>query len=46
VKFKKQVENDNKKREYCKDKGLNLIEISYLDIDKIEEKLNFLWFND
>lgn len=46
AKFKKQVENDNKKREYCKDKDLNLIEISYLDIDKIEEKLNFLWFND
>lgn len=40
-----QLDNDDLKREYCKNNNIKLIEISYLDYDKldwnyIEEKLN------
>lgn len=36
--FKKQKEYDNKKKEYCLNKNLKLIEIPYWDYEKIDEK--------
>lgn len=38
--FKQQIKYDNKKRQYCKNKKINLIEIPYWDIDKIN--INYL----
>lgn len=45
--FKKQQEYDNKKKEYCKDNNILLIEIPYSDYSKIDsnylqDKINFL----
>lgn len=45
-KFKKQIENDNKKRIFCKNEKYKLLEISYQEINNIEKILSFLWFND
>lgn len=45
-KYLKQVENDNNKRQYCKNNNFSLIEIAYTDINNIEEILSFLWLND
>ena len=45
-KFQKQQKNDNMKRKFCQEKKINLLEIKYTDIDKIEDILSFLWFND
>lgn len=45
-KFLKQQENDNKKRQYCKENKYSLLEISYKEIDDIENILSFLWLND
>jgi hypothetical protein len=38
-KFAKQQKNDNRKREYCKKVGIDLLEISYLDFQNIDEIL-------
>ena len=35
--FLKQKENDNKKQIYCKEKEIKLVEIPYLDYQKINE---------
>lgn len=45
-KYEKQVKNDELKKEYCKKKGITLLEIKYDEIDKIETILSFLWLND
>lgn len=45
-KFNKQVENDNKKRTFCKKYNYSLLEIKYNEIDKVENILSFLWLND
>lgn len=37
--FKKQIENDNIKRAYCKNNNINLLEICYKDFDNIEHIL-------
>lgn len=44
--FKKQMENDNKKRLFCKNNSYQLLEIKYDQIDNIENILSFLWLND
>lgn len=44
-KYLKQVENDEKKRQFCKSSNLFLLEIKYSDYDKIEEILS-KWLND
>lgn len=43
--FQKQVERDNKKRDYCKNNNISLLEIPYWDKDKIFDILQ-LQFND
>ena len=35
--FKEQIANDNKKKEYCKDNNIKLIEIPYWDYNKLNE---------
>lgn len=45
-KFLKQQENDKRKREYCRKNNYSLLEISYMEIDNIEQILSFLWLND
>ena len=45
-KFIKQKKNDEIKREFCKNNQIELLEIKYTDIDRIDEILSFLWFND
>ena len=45
-KFKKQIENDNKKRDFCKNQNYSLLEIKYTEIENIEDILSFLWLND
>lgn len=46
TKFLKQQENDKRKRQYCKDNKYSLLEISYKEMDNIENILSFLWLND
>lgn len=45
-KYQKQKENDSIKKQYCKTHNINLVIIPYTNIDKVEEILSFLWFND
>lgn len=45
-KFQKQQRNDEEKRSFCIKKNIQLLEIPYTDIDKIEDILSFLWLND
>lgn len=45
-KFLKQQKNDEEKRTFCKEKHYSLLEISYIEIDNIENILSFLWLND
>lgn len=45
-KFERQQENDEKKRIFCKENNYSLLEISYKEIDNIEQILSFLWLND
>lgn len=37
--FKNQVEHDRRKRKYCEDNGIKLLEIQYDEMDRIEEIL-------
>lgn len=39
-KFRESVKRDNMKNEYCADRGIELLRISYLEIDKIDEILS------
>lgn len=39
-KFEQRIKNDNKKREYCKENNITLIEIPYTDYNKID--INYL----
>ena len=44
-KFENQQEHDRRKREYAQQNNIDLLEISYLEEDKIEEILNEI-FNE
>ena len=45
-KFLKQLDNDNKKKQFCEKNKYKLLEIGYQDYDNIENILSFLWLND
>ena len=45
TKYLKQIENDNIKREFCKNNNFILLEIEYFNYNNIEDILN-KWLND
>ena len=45
AKYLKQIENDNIKREFCKNNNFILLEIEYFNYNNIEDILN-KWLND